>query len=190
MTTLNQSWSLIIKFKLSSGTKELVPVVTVSLRGGKKQRATMFSVLTWLWDSGDTNIMIKRWHTKPYKINMHCNRVEYSTFEGQYCTTCDAKVSLGMPEFCSINIILHHFHCQFLCSQNCETLNFFAQNMPKTIDWLESQSTRVNWLESQLTRVPDVCPSTDGKTIWLNSYSTRFPGICLSTDTETIRLES
>ena len=28
--------------------------------------------------------------------------------------------------------------CQFPCSQNCETRNFFAQNMPKTIDLLES----------------------------------------------------
>ena len=24
--------------------------------------------------------------------------------------------------------------CQFLCSQNCETWNFFAQNMPETVD--------------------------------------------------------
>ena len=24
--------------------------------------------------------------------------------------------------------------CQFTCSQNCETRNFFAQNMPETID--------------------------------------------------------
>ena len=70
--------------------------------------------------------------------------------------------------------------CQFPCSQICETKNFFAQNMPKTIDWLESQSTRV----------PDVCPSTDGKTIWIESYLTQVTGVCPSTDAETIWLES
>ena len=80
--------------------------------------------------------------------------------------------------------------CQFPCSQNCETRNLFAQNMPKTIDWLESQSTWVNWLEPQSTRVPDVCPSTDSETIWIKSYSTRVPGVCPSTNANTIRLES
>ena len=45
------------------------------------------------------------------------------------------------------------FFCLFLCSQNCETWKFFAQNMPKTIDWLESQ----------LTQVPILCLSTDGE---------------------------
>ena len=53
--------------------------------------------------------------------------------------------------------------CQFPCSQNCETHNFFAQNMPETIDWLEYQSTRVpvnlsprclsvNWWKNYLAR--------------------------------------
>ena len=69
---------------------------------------------------------------------------------------------------------------QFPCSQNCETRNFFAQNIPETIDGLKSQ----------LTRVPDVGPSTDGDTIWLKSYSTRVSGVCPSTNAETIRLES
>ena len=53
--------------------------------------------------------------------------------------------------------------CQLPCSQNCETRNFFAQNMPKTIDWAESQSTRAHWLESQSNRVLNVCPLTNGK---------------------------
>ena len=54
---------------------------------------------------------------------------------------------------------------EFLCSQNCETPNLFAHNMPETIDWLESQ----------LTRVPDVYPSTDGKfsssPVWFESQA-------------------
>ena len=72
------------------------------------------------------------------------------------------------------------YTCRFPCSQNCETRNFFAQIMPETIDWLESQSTRV----------PDICPSTDGKPIWIESYSTRVTSVCPSTNAETIQLES
>ena len=50
-------------FNLSSGTSEPLPVVTVSLRGGKKHRATVVAGLTLLWYSGATNSMIKRRHT-------------------------------------------------------------------------------------------------------------------------------
>ena len=50
-------------FSLCSGNKETIPVVTVSLRGGKKKRATIISGQTCLWDSGATNRMIKRRHT-------------------------------------------------------------------------------------------------------------------------------
>ena len=46
------------KFSLSSRTKYPLLVVTVSLRGGKKEKATMISGLTCLWYSGDTNSMI------------------------------------------------------------------------------------------------------------------------------------
>ena len=37
---------------VSSRTKDPLPVVTVRLRGGKKQRAMMVSGLKYLWDSG------------------------------------------------------------------------------------------------------------------------------------------
>ena len=80
--------------------------------------------------------------------------------------------------------------CQFPCYQDCETRNLFAQNMPETIDGINSQLTRAHWLESQLTRVSDVCPLTNGKTIWLNSYSTRVTGVCPSTEAQTIQLDS
>ena len=48
------------KFNLSSGTKDPLPVVTVSLIGGKKQRTTIIYGLPGLQDSGSANIMIKR----------------------------------------------------------------------------------------------------------------------------------
>ena len=52
-------------FNSSRGTRDPLPVVvTVTLLGGKKHRATTVAGLTLLWDSGDTNIMIKRKHTK------------------------------------------------------------------------------------------------------------------------------
>ena len=48
------------KFCLSIRNKYHLPVVTISLRGGKKDRATVVYVLTILWDSGATCSMIKR----------------------------------------------------------------------------------------------------------------------------------
>ena len=53
-------------FNLSSGTSYPLPVVTVSLRLGKKHRATTVAGITCLWDSGATNSMIKILHTNHY----------------------------------------------------------------------------------------------------------------------------
>ena len=57
-------------FNLSRGTKKILPVVTVSLRGGKKKIAMTAAGLICLWDSGVTNSMIKRRHTKYYERKM------------------------------------------------------------------------------------------------------------------------
>ena len=46
-------------FILSGCTKDPVPVVTVILQVGKKQRAMTVSRITCLWDSGATDSMIK-----------------------------------------------------------------------------------------------------------------------------------
>ena len=54
------------KFSLSSGTRDPLRVVTVILRGGKKNRATIISSPISLWDIRATNIMIKSQHNKPY----------------------------------------------------------------------------------------------------------------------------
>ena len=40
-----------ISFNLSRSTRDPLPVVTVSLRGGNKHRATVVAGLTCLWDS-------------------------------------------------------------------------------------------------------------------------------------------
>ena len=98
------------KFSLYSVTKDPLLVVTARLQGGKKHRATMIYGLTCLWDSGSTNIMIKRRHTKPYDRNASSNRVEFSIAVGPYCTTHDVKVTFCMPDFSSSKIILHHFN--------------------------------------------------------------------------------
>ena len=47
-------------FSLSSGTRDPLPVVTVSLRGGKKHISTVVAGLIYLWYSGATDSMIKR----------------------------------------------------------------------------------------------------------------------------------
>ena len=94
-------------FSLSSGTKVPLPVLTVSLRGGKKQKAISFSVRTCLWDIGATDTMIKRQYTNPYDCKRRSNKVEYSTVAGPYCMTHDVKVPLFVPEFSGSKIISH-----------------------------------------------------------------------------------
>ena len=99
-------------FNLSIGTSDPLPVplVTVSLQGGKKYRTTAVAGITYLWDSGATKIMIKRIHTKNYEHKMPYNKVDYSTAAGMYCTTHDVKVPFCMPIFSSCKIINHLFH--------------------------------------------------------------------------------
>ena len=57
-------------FNLSSETKEHLPVVTVSLKGGNKKTAMMVAGLTCLWGSGATSSTIKRKNAKYYKRRM------------------------------------------------------------------------------------------------------------------------
>ena len=59
----NESINSDLKFdtgalKLSSGTIDPLPVVTISLRGGNKHLATTVYLLTCFWNSGATNSMI------------------------------------------------------------------------------------------------------------------------------------
>ena len=79
-------------FNLSSGTSESLPVVTVSLQGGKINRETIVAGLTCLWDIRATESMIKRRHTNHYERKMRSNIVEYRTVDGVCCTTHDVKV--------------------------------------------------------------------------------------------------
>ena len=110
---------------------------------------------------------------------------------GGFITTTDEGIDTFMRNTHSSNSETAAVsRCQLPCSQNCDTRNFFAQNMPETTDLLKSHPTAVNWLESQSPWVPDVCLLTDGKTIWFKSSLTQVPGVCPSTDTETNRLES
>ena len=98
------------KFSLSRGNKDPLWVVNFSLREDKKNKTTIISGLTCLWDIRDTNSMINWRHTKPYKLKMCSNKLEYSTATGQYFTTRDGKVPLFMSEFSISKIILRLFH--------------------------------------------------------------------------------
>ena len=51
-------------FILYSGDKDPLPVVTISLQGGRKRIETAVTGITCLWDSRATGIRIKRKHTK------------------------------------------------------------------------------------------------------------------------------
>ena len=85
------------RFNLSIGNIEFLPVVTVTPRGGKKHRATIFSGLIFLLYSGSTYITIKQKHTKHYERKMQSNKVYYSTAIGMYFTTHDVNVPFCMP---------------------------------------------------------------------------------------------
>ena len=66
------------KFSLSSSTKDPLPVVTVGLRLVHKQREKMVSVLTYLWDSGATDSMIKIKNSKHFEHIIFTNKEEYN----------------------------------------------------------------------------------------------------------------
>ena len=76
----------------------------------KKQKASIISRLTFLWDIGATDSMIKRQHTRSYERNMCSNKLEYSTSLGPYFTTYDVKVPFFVPEISIRNIISHRFY--------------------------------------------------------------------------------
>ena len=97
-------------FNLSRGTSYPLPVITVSLRGGNKHRATTVAGLTCMWDKRATNNIIKIRHPKHYVHKMRYNKVEYSTAAGVYFATHDVKVHFFMLEFSSSKIINHRFH--------------------------------------------------------------------------------
>ena len=97
-------------FGLSNGNKYPLPVVTVSLISGKKQRAMVVAGIKCLWDSGATNSTIKRKYTEYYECRMRFNKVEYSTAAGLYFTTHNIKLPFFMSEISSIKIIYHRFH--------------------------------------------------------------------------------
>ena len=97
-------------FDLSIITINPLPVVNVSLIGGKKHRETTVAGLICLWDRGATNRTTKRRHNKNYERKMRSDKVEYSTAVGLYFTTHDVKVPFCMTELSRSRIINHRFH--------------------------------------------------------------------------------
>ena len=55
----NEPTFYISGFNSSRGTRDPLPVVTATLQGGKKHRATTVVALIFLWDSRATDSMIK-----------------------------------------------------------------------------------------------------------------------------------
>ena len=87
-------------------------LLTVSLKGDKKNRETIMSSLSCLWDSRATNSMIdtKNIDIGLYGCNIHSNKVEYITATGLYSTTHDVKLPFCMPYCSSSKVIWPHFH--------------------------------------------------------------------------------
>ena len=84
-------------------------MVSISLRGGKKNKAKNISSLTFLWDIRATNSMVNSKNDEPYDHRIRSNKVDYSISVGPYCMKHDFKVPFCMPEFSIINTILYRF---------------------------------------------------------------------------------
>ena len=97
-------------FNSSRGIRDPLPVGTVTIRGGKKHRATAVAGLTCTWDNRATDSIINRKDTKNYERNMRYDKVEYIRADVMNCTTHDSKMFLCIPEFSSSKIINHCFH--------------------------------------------------------------------------------
>ena len=63
-----------------------------------------------MWDSGATNIMIKRKHINHFYSKPRSDKFEYSTAAGPYKTKNDVKVPFRMSELSIRKIITHIFH--------------------------------------------------------------------------------
>ena len=74
-----------------------LPAVTVSLREGNKNRATIIDIITFLWDSRDNGSIIKRKYTKPYGHILLSNQFDWSTLTGMRWITHDFKLSCCIP---------------------------------------------------------------------------------------------
>ena len=90
--------------------KDTLTIVNIGLRGGKNYIQTLNSVITCLWDSGSTSIMIKHKHINTFKSKMRNNNVMYSMADGTYKTIHDVKVPFSMSEFSSRKITTQIFH--------------------------------------------------------------------------------
>ena len=98
-------------FSLSSGiSMGTSPVITFSLIGSKKNKATIIARLTCQWNNGDTNSMIKRKHTRPYYFRICSDKFEYSMDVGSYCTPYNVKMTFCMTDFSIIKIISYQYY--------------------------------------------------------------------------------
>ena len=90
-----------------------LPIVTIRLRGGKKYTQNLNSVLTFLWDSGATDRMIKFKHIDTYNSKLRDNKVKCIMDAGPYKTTNAVKITFSMPEFSRSKIITHQFNIDY-----------------------------------------------------------------------------
>ena len=68
----------------SNPSMDPLPLLSVRLGGGKKNKATINLGLTFLWYSGATNSTVKSKHTGPSEHIFLPNRVYYNTSAGPY----------------------------------------------------------------------------------------------------------
>ena len=87
-----------------------LPILTISLKGGRKSIKTLKSVLSRLGNRGANSRMISCKHIQPYKSKLRSNKVGYSMAAGPYIITHDLNVPFRMSYFSSSMIITHCLH--------------------------------------------------------------------------------
>ena len=82
---------------VNNNVQDTLPILTISLRGGRKSRYALKSGLKRLWYSGSTDSMIECKYINLYKPKIRDNKVKYSTSDGPYKPTYYIKVPIIIP---------------------------------------------------------------------------------------------
>ena len=66
--------------------------------------------LLYILGSGYTDGMTRYKNIQPFKSNIFCKKIDYSTAVGSYHTSHDVQLQLFIPVFYISRILSYHFH--------------------------------------------------------------------------------
>ena len=75
------------------------PIISVDIRKGKKARMIHVTGLSYLWDIGASDSMIKKLFVRKFREDFRKNRQQYDTAGSIYLSSYDVKINFKMIEF-------------------------------------------------------------------------------------------